>query len=177
MAENATQVFEAYYPPLSAWYEVHAVPVEDGLTVFFRNIDERFNAAEAQLATVFGQTMVGILHRDLNQQVLMVNQRFCDILGRSRDELNGLPMQAFTHADHIEANLALFQQHVQTGEPFQIEKRYLRPDGSSVWCAVNVSFVRDDAGKVVSTITVARTSAAEKRRKRKSAKVTTCCRC
>jgi diguanylate cyclase (GGDEF)-like protein/PAS domain S-box-containing protein len=161
MAENATQVFEAYYPPLSAWYEVHAVPVEDGLTVFFRNIDERFNAAEAlrarerQLATVFGQTMVGILHRDLNQQVLMVNQRFCDILGRSRDELNGLPMQAFTHADHIEANLALFRQHVQTGEPFQIEKRYLRPDGSSVWCAVNVSFVRDDAGKVVSTITVA----------------------
>jgi PAS domain-containing protein len=37
VADNAPQVFEAYYPPLSAWYEVHAVPVEGGLTVFFHN--------------------------------------------------------------------------------------------------------------------------------------------
>ncbi len=168
VADNATQVFDAYYPPLSAWFEVHAAPVEDGLTVFFRNIDERITAAEAlrarerQLATVFGQTMVGILHRDLDQRVLMVNQRFCDILGRSREELNGLPMEAFTHADHVEANAAQFQEHLQTGEPFQVEKRYRRPDGSSVWCAVNVSFVRDDAGKVVSTITVAEDISARK---------------
>src|SRR3712207_293016 len=135
VADNATQVFEAYYPPLSAWYEVHAVPVEDGLTVFFRNIDERFTTAEAlrvrerQLATVFGQTMVGILHRDLNQQVLMVNQRYCDIVGRTRDELNGLPMQAFTHPDDREANAALIRKHVKTGEPFQIESATCAPTG------------------------------------------------
>ena len=168
VADNAPQVFEAYYPPLSAWYEVHAVPVEGGLTVFFHNINERFAAAETlrarerQLATVFGQTMVGILHRDLNQQVLMVNQRYCNIVGRSREELNGLPIQAFTHPDHIAPSIALFQEHVRTGEPFQIEKRYIRPDGSSVWCAVNVSFVCDDAGKVVSMITVAEDISARK---------------
>src|SRR3712207_9352557 len=74
----------------STWYEVNAVPVEGGLTVFFRNINERLAAAEAlrarerQLATVFGQTMVGVLHRDLKQQVLMVNQR----LDRKSTRLN-----------------------------------------------------------------------------------------
>jgi diguanylate cyclase (GGDEF)-like protein/PAS domain S-box-containing protein len=168
VAGNAAQVFEAYYPPLSTWYEVNAVPVEGGLTVFFRNINERLAAAEAlrarerQLATVFGQTMVGVLHRDLKQQVLMVNQRFCDIVGRTRDELNGLPIGAFTHPDDIEANLAVFSEHLKTGEPFQIEKRYLRPDGSSLWCAVNVSFVRDGAGKIVSMITVAEDISARK---------------
>ncbi|WP_230531244.1 putative bifunctional diguanylate cyclase/phosphodiesterase [Microvirga roseola] len=160
LAENTTQIFEAFFPPLSSWYEVHAVPVGPGLTVFFRNIDERRAAAdtlrerERQLAIVFGQTMVGILHRDLNRQVLMVNQRFCEIVGRSRDELNGLPMEAFTHADDIVENKALFEKHLANGEPFQIEKRYVRPDGTVVWCAVNVSFVQDDWGQVVSTILV-----------------------
>ncbi len=161
ITEKKPQVFEAYFEPLSAWYEVHAVPVDRGLTVIFRNINERRSAAEAlrvrerQLATVFGQTMVGILHRDLNSGVLMVNDRYCEIVGRSREELDGLPMQDFTHPDDAEWNTATFQENLRTGTPFQIEKRYVRPDGSYLWCAVYVSFVRDDTGKVVSTITVA----------------------
>lgn len=160
-AEKKPQVFEAYFEPLSAWYEVHAVPVDTGLTVIFRNINERRNAAEAlrvrerQLATVFGQTMVGIMHRDLNSGVLMVNDRYCEIIGRNREELNGLPMQAFTHPDDVESNTATFQDNLKSGKPFRIEKRYVRPDGSYVWCSVYVSFVRDDTGKVVSVITVA----------------------
>lgn len=161
MAERSTQVFETYFKPLAAWYEVHATPVNKDLMVIFRNISERQSAAEAhreqerQLATVFGQTIVGILHRDLNGHVLMVNQRYCDIVGRSRDELEGLPMRAFTHEDDVEWNIALFQEHLAAGTPFQIEKRYVRPDGAAIWCAVSVSFVCDEAGKPVSTITVA----------------------
>lgn len=160
VTEKKPQVFEAYFEPLSAWYEVHAVPVDTGLTVIFRNINDRRNAAEAlrvrerQLATVFGQTMVGILHRDLNFGVLMVNDRYCEIVGRSREELDGLPLQAFTHPDDIESNMAAVQENRRTGTPFQVEKRYVRPDGSYVWCAVYVSFVRDDTGEVVSIITV-----------------------
>lgn len=162
VSEKKPQIFEAFFEPLSAWYEVHAVPVDTGLTVIFRNINERRKAAEAQrirerqLATVFGQTMVGILHRDLNSRVLMVNDRYCEIIGRSRDELDGLPMQAFTHAEDVEANTAIFREHLKSGTPFQIEKRYVRPDGSPIWCGVNVSFVRDDTGKIVSMITVAK---------------------
>jgi diguanylate cyclase (GGDEF)-like protein/PAS domain S-box-containing protein len=161
MKERSLQVFEAYFAPLAAWYEVHAIPVENGLTVIFRNINEQRAASEAlrererQLNTVFGQTVVGIMHRDLDRRVLMVNQRYCEIVGRSREELDGLPMQAFTHPDDHDWNTALFQKGLGSGEPFQIEKRYTRPDGSSVWCAVSVSFVRDDTGKIVSMITVA----------------------
>jgi diguanylate cyclase (GGDEF)-like protein/PAS domain S-box-containing protein len=161
MEEQSTQIFEAYFEPLSVWYEVHATPVEDDLMVIFRNINERRTAAEAlrarerQLATVFGQTMVGVLHRDLMGRVLMVNQRYCDIVGRSKEELDGLPMQAFTYEEDADWNVALFQKHLRTAEPFQVEKRYIRPDGTPIWCAVNVSFVCDDAGTPVSIITVA----------------------
>jgi diguanylate cyclase (GGDEF)-like protein/PAS domain S-box-containing protein len=114
---------------------------------------------ERQLATVFGQTMVGILHRGLNNEVLMVNQRFCDLVGRTREELDGLPMKDFTHPEDFPRNLAVWEEHqkhgTKHGTPFQIEKRYVRPDGTATWCAVSVSFVRDENGDVISTITVA----------------------
>jgi diguanylate cyclase (GGDEF)-like protein/PAS domain S-box-containing protein len=110
---------------------------------------------ERQLATVFGQTMVGVLHRGMNNEVLMVNQRFSELVGRTREELDGLPMSAFTHPEDYPQNLALWEEHWPSGTPFQIEKRYLRPDGTATWCAVNVSFVHDENGDVVSTITVA----------------------
>ncbi|MBF9234988.1 sensor domain-containing protein [Microvirga alba] len=161
VTERTTEFFEIYYAPLSTRYEVHAVPVEDGLTIFFRNFNERFAAAEAirererHLATVFGQTMVGIIHRDMNDRVLMVNQRFCDLVGRTREELDGLPIGSSIHPDDAVWNIPLFRENAAKGEPFQVEKRYVRPDGSVIWCAVNVSFVRDEAGTVVSMVTVA----------------------
>ncbi len=161
MADGTQRVFEAYFAPLSTWYEVHAIPLGDDLMVIFRNINERRAAAEAlrireqQLATVFGQTMVGILHRDLANRVLMVNQRYCDIVGRSREELDGLPMQALICEEDVAWSTATFQEHLEKAEPFQIEKRYVRPDGTVIWCAVNVSFVCDETGRPVSTITVA----------------------
>jgi diguanylate cyclase (GGDEF)-like protein/PAS domain S-box-containing protein len=161
MAERSAQNFEAYYPPLSAWFEVHAIPVDHGITVFFRNINERIAAAEAlrererQLATVFGQTMVGIIHRSVDGRVLMVNDRWCELVGRTREEIDHLPIFAPTHHEDAQWNAPLFEQHLRTGEPFQVEKRFVRPDGSLVWVAVNVSFVRNENGKIISMISVA----------------------
>ncbi|MFC0008911.1 sensor domain-containing protein [Devosia nitrariae] len=110
--------------------------------------------SERRLSTVFGQTMVGILHRDLDNRVLMVNQRFCELLGRTKEELDGLPMHDFTHPDDYPANERKWLKHVRTGEPFQLEKRYLRPDGEAVWCEVSVSFIMDAHGRPESTIVV-----------------------
>jgi len=161
VAKRSTQVFEAYFEPLSSWYEVHATPVDDHLMVVFRNINEQRAAAEAilareqHLATILSRTTVGILHRDLEGRVLMVNQRFCEIVGRSKEELEGLAVQSITHPDDVPRNMALFQKHLGSAEPFQIEKRYVRPDGTAIWCAVNVSFVCDETGKPVSSIAVA----------------------
>jgi diguanylate cyclase (GGDEF)-like protein/PAS domain S-box-containing protein len=117
-----------------------------------RSIELALQESERRLATVFAQTMMGILHRDMDNHVLMVNQRFCDIVGRTGDELEGLPMEAFTHPEDYPANHELWLKHSRTGEPFQLEKRYLRKDGTSVWCAVNVSFMHDENGQPRSSI-------------------------
>src|SRR5690606_27898021 len=42
---------------------------------------------ESQLATIFGQAMIGIMHLSPEGRVLMVNSRMCEILGRSEAQV------------------------------------------------------------------------------------------
>lgn len=173
---DRAQTFEAYFEPLRSWYEVHAVPFGRRLVVFFRNITERRLAAEAldqrriELDLIFSQALVGIMQRDLSGRVIMVNDYFCQLLGRSPQELDGLPFEAFTHPDDVSSNLQLYRERLLTGTPFQIEKRYVRPDGDAVWCSVNVSFVRNEAGEVASVITVAKDLTAKRAAEEQAAK-------
>jgi len=44
MNERRSIAFEAYYPPLRRQLEVRVFPAEDGLSVYFRDITERFDA-------------------------------------------------------------------------------------------------------------------------------------
>lgn len=110
---------------------------------------------ERLMATIFRQAVVGIMHRDLITRELVVNDRFCEIVGRSAEELRPLRHSDYTHPDDVEWNRILFEARRRTGEAFQVEKRYMRPGGDVVWCNVHVSFVRDEQGEVASCIVVA----------------------
>ncbi len=134
--------------------EEPSVASPEPLASHLNQLAAELRAREQQLALVLGQAMVGILHRDRAHRILTVNGRFCEIVGRSREQLDGVPMMEFTHPDDRIWNEALFLRHLRSGEPFQIEKRYVRPDGSSLWCETSVSFVRDEKGEVASIITV-----------------------
>lgn len=48
VADGTAVHFEEFFPPLDTWYEVHAYPSPDGLSVFFRDINRR-RATEAAL--------------------------------------------------------------------------------------------------------------------------------
>jgi PAS domain S-box-containing protein len=56
-----------------------------------KQIEEDLRGSREALATVFRQTIVGVLHRDLAHRVLVANDRFCQIVGRSAGELGGWP--------------------------------------------------------------------------------------
>ena len=48
LMENKTVTFEEFYAPLDGWFEVHAYPSEEGLTVYFRDITERKESEQAR---------------------------------------------------------------------------------------------------------------------------------
>jgi PAS domain S-box-containing protein len=111
--------------------------------------------SEEQLRVVFEQTTGGIAQTDLTGRFTLVNDRYCQIVGRSREQLLSLRMQDLTHPDDLHRNLDLFQQLVEgEGQPFVIEKRYLRPDGSPVWVNNSVSLIRDLHGKPKQVVAV-----------------------
>ncbi len=107
------------------------------------------------LSEVLSRAKIGLLHRDRHRRALHVNTRFCELTGRTATELSGLSTADFIHPEDLDRVMALYFDHMTRSEPFAIETRFIRPDGSVIWCDVNVSFVCDAAGEALSTITLA----------------------
>src|SRR5205814_5482910 len=79
---------------------------------------------------------------------LRVNQKFCNILGYTREELLQLTGPGITHPDDLADGVDLAEALLRGESPgFTLEKRYLRRDGSPVWVDLSVSLQRDEAGE------------------------------
>jgi PAS domain S-box-containing protein len=109
---------------------------------------EQDRSYEAQrFEALFSQNLMGITEVDLTGCFLLVNQRFCELVGRSREELLQLRMQDITHPEDLGGNLVLLERAAKGGPAYIIEKRYLRPDGSVVWVNNSVSVLTNPEGK------------------------------
>src|SRR5690606_13976006 len=68
----------------------------------------------------------------------------CEILGYSREALLNLSFQQLTHPDDLTRDVAVLQKLVANEiDGYQVEKRYVRQDGSIVWTTITVSTQRD----------------------------------
>jgi PAS domain S-box-containing protein len=120
----------------------------------FRIMAESLRTSEAHLAAIFDQTAAGVAETDLTGRFINVNQRYCELVGRDREELLAMRMQDITHPDDLERNIPLFRRAVERGEGFRIEKRYVRPDGSEVWVNNTVNLIRSSDGSPASILAV-----------------------
>ncbi len=76
-----------------------------------------------------------------------VNKSMCEFVGYTEEELTGLKVEEITHPDDVNIDVALAGQLFREQIPFyQIEKRYIRKDGSIRWGHLTASMVRDEAG-------------------------------
>jgi PAS domain S-box-containing protein len=104
--------------------------------------------SEERLRALFSQSAAGIGQTDLDGRMVLVNQRFCKMLGYRSDELVGIRFQDITHPDDLAEAERRFESLIDTGEPFDMEKRCVRKDGSLVWTAISVSALRGDDGRI-----------------------------
>ncbi|MBD1834624.1 PAS domain S-box protein [Cyanobacteria bacterium FACHB-472] len=109
-----------------------------------QQMQEALFESEQRFRATFEQAAVGISHVGLDGRWLRVNQKLCEIVGYTREELLKLTFQDITHPEDLEADLALAHQ-LLTGEikTYSMEKRYLRKDGSIVWINLTGSMVRE----------------------------------
>jgi PAS domain S-box-containing protein len=110
-------------------------------------------AQRRSLAQYLNRTGVGIIQCDLYGYITKVNQRACELLGRSAAELCRLTYAELPHHDEARMLGALFGSLVRgEGSDFRVELRCPRPDGTSVWVETNVSLMRSGAGVVRGTV-------------------------
>lgn len=113
------------------------------LTLFYRSLLSNFRLQELSVelrkreelfAAVFEQAPIGIALKNSLGTLIERNKAFEDILGRSGHELISLNWMDITDPDDRKDELAQFQQ-LELGEisEYFLEKRFLKPDGSSVW--------------------------------------------
>ena len=119
---------------------------------------ERFQAEEALrrserlFAALFEQAACGIASVGVDERISLVNDRFCEILGRTREELLSKRIRDVTHPDDASPSVELFRAAQQDGRPYTMEKRYVRPDGSIVWATIDVSPLGDEHGANMATM-------------------------
>ncbi|WP_046867407.1 PAS domain S-box protein [Microvirga massiliensis] len=113
-----------------------------------KQAEDALRGSEEKLRALFEQTTGGIAQVDTTGCFLLVNRRYCDIVGYTEAELLGMRMQDITHPEDLPNNAILFQQMIEAGTSFVIEKRYVRKDGSLVWVNNSVAPIRDAAGRV-----------------------------
>jgi PAS domain S-box-containing protein/diguanylate cyclase (GGDEF)-like protein len=103
--------------------------------------ESRLMASEALFRSIFDQATVGVYIGHSSRYVKTifgdspaVNPMYSFITGRTLDELSSLKWTDITHPDDLKADLdnyAKLTSGLVSG--YDMEKRYIRPDGSIVW--------------------------------------------
>jgi PAS domain S-box-containing protein len=122
---------------------------------YARETDGRFHH-------LFDRAGIGLAQIDTSGRYLLVNERYCELVGRAQVELLAGRIQDFTHADDLPMSLDAFIRVIETGAPAIVEQRHVRSDGSAVWISNNVSLGREEKGEARYVLILAQDIAALK---------------
>lgn len=97
------------------------------------------------LEQAFNHAAIGKALLSLNGRFTRVNEALCRLLGYSAAELVRPDLQLLTHPDDLSVELALVERVLRGElETYDLEKRYLKQDGSAVRVLITASVVRDE---------------------------------
>jgi PAS domain S-box-containing protein len=104
--------------------------------------------------TLVEQMLAGVAEVDADGKFMLVNQRFCDILGYAEADLLGMRLVDVLHSDDLPRFAELNRRLVETGEGFVTEKRFRRRDKAEVWVNSHVSAVRNARGAIECAVAI-----------------------
>lgn len=158
MLEQVSVEFEEFYQPLNCWLQVHAYPAKDGLSVYFQDITERRQTAEAlreskerwQLA--LNGNNDGIWDWNLKTNEVFFSTRWKEMLGYKDHEVSNAwdEWTKLIHPDERDWVLQAFQDHFAKKTPFYVcEYRVQCQDGSYKWILDRGQALWDASGDIV----------------------------
>jgi len=140
-------------------FEVRKVPLfnpdgsRKGLAVAGRDITQEVAAdaalrdSEQRFRAIFERAAIGMVVATLEGVAIATNPAFQAMLGRSEAQLRGVGLDDCAHPEDTQVSRELRQQLVAgSREAYQIEKRYLRQDGSIRWGRLSASVIDSSQG-------------------------------
>ncbi|WOI30784.1 PAS domain-containing sensor histidine kinase [Sulfitobacter dubius] len=104
--------------------------------------------SEEQFRSLMNNAPIGTALVSLEGKWLATNAAMSAFLGYSEEELRSTDFQSITYEDDLESDLFKVQE-LLSGEidAFELDKRYVRPDGEIMWGHLCVVLVRSDDGQ------------------------------
>jgi PAS domain S-box-containing protein len=154
-----TNVVESYD------WKIERVTMPDGrfgVVCHFYDLSERqkYEAAlresETTFRVMFDASAVGKIEVEPGTtRFLRVNAAMCKFLGYTEEELLARTVLDVTHPDDRDESRYLGQRLVAgESDVFDVEKRYIRKDGTIVWARVTVNLIRDASGRPLRNMAV-----------------------
>lgn len=126
------------------------------LDVSRRKESERERREQQELLRLFFDLpFIGMcITEPVERKLVQVNDRFCEIMGYSRDELLNMSWVSITHPDDRSNSLRMSSElYAGKREGYHLRKRYVKKDGRIVDAETDVKAVRDSDGCLRYTMT------------------------
>ena len=112
-----------------------------------RAAEAALRASEERFRIAFEQAPVGMALTDLDGTYVQVNDAYCRTVRRTREELIGNTPLVITHPEDVpDSDYAIKGLVAGDMDEYSFEKRYITPDGDTIWAELTVGVFRDDAG-------------------------------
>jgi PAS domain S-box-containing protein len=144
-----------------AFGEVSAYLLRDsmGVPIGFRGItrditerkrtEEALHESEERFRKYFELGTIGMAITSPKKGWIEVNDRVCEIMGYTKEELKKKTWAEMTHPEDLEADVVLFDR-LMTGviNQYSLDKRFIRKDGKIIYTNIGISCIRRIDGSV-----------------------------
>ncbi len=140
---NASIIYDKQKKPIAAQGIVRDI-TED------KRLKKQFEDQKNQLSIIINNSPIGIsLSKTEDKGLLLINQSLSNMLGYTREEFNKMQVQDITHPEDEEVSRN-YREQLFNGDidRFNLEKRYIKKDGSILWAKTNVIAVRNASGDI-----------------------------
>ncbi|WP_293394843.1 CHASE3 domain-containing protein [Nevskia sp.] len=126
-----------------------------GCVLVFRDVSEKRDAelrlerSERRLQSVMNAIPQKIFTARPNGDIDYFNPHWSEYTGLSAAQLDGWLWTQAIHPDDLAENLRVWQQAIDSGEPFMFEHRFRRADGEYRWHLSRAKALADDNGEVL----------------------------
>ncbi|MDD5045329.1 MAG: PAS domain S-box protein, partial [Candidatus Omnitrophica bacterium] len=115
-----------------------------------RETEEALRTSEERFRQIFEQGPIGVILSGLDHEIQYVNDRFCDMLGYTEQELRSMNFTAYSVPEEVKEDERQLERLVKGKIAlYHRQKRVIRKDKKIIWESVTVTLLRSKTGKPI----------------------------